>query len=156
MRRRPRLPSGQRQARTGDRLMELLGALLGSLLGAVVALVAAGTRLRLETRQWRQDALVRGMGFLTGGRQERSVGIGLIESLILSDDVPSEIRPAVDKVLWNQLLYVTYRGDISQEHENVNAQRLIALVEQSPDTSGLPKYSPEAMAEIRRRVAAAS
>ncbi len=75
--------------------MELVGALLGSLLGAVVALVAAGARLRFETRQWRQDALVRGMGFLTGGRQERSVGIGLLESLIMSGNVPEDIRPAV-------------------------------------------------------------
>jgi hypothetical protein len=112
--------------------------------------------MRLETRQWRQDALVRGMGFLTGGRQERSVGIGLIESLILSRNVPSNIRPAVDNVLWNQLLYVTYRGDINQEHEHVNAQRLIALIEQSPEKSRLAKYTPEAMADIRRRIDAAT
>jgi hypothetical protein len=135
--------------------VELVGALLGSLLGAVVALVAAGARLRFETRQWRQDALVRGMGFLTGGRQERSVGIGLLESLIMSGNVPEDIRPAVDNVLWNQLIYVTYRGDVSQEHENVNALRLIALVESSPNKSTLPKYSPEALAAIRQRVDAA-
>ncbi len=135
--------------------MELVGALLGSLLGAVVALVAAGARLRFETRQWRQDALVRGMGFLTGGRQERSVGIGLLESLIMSGNVPEEIRPAVDNVLWNQLIYVTYRGDVSQEHENINALRLIALVEASPNKSRLPKYSSEAMTAIQQRVGAA-
>jgi hypothetical protein len=139
----------------GGRAVELVGALLGSLLGAVVALVAAGARLRFETRQWRQDALVRGMGFLTGGRQERSVGIGLLESLIMSGNVPKDIRPAVDNVLWNQLIYVTYRGDVSQEHENVNALRLIALVESSPNKSTLPKYSVEAMAAIRQRVDAA-
>jgi hypothetical protein len=136
--------------------VELVGALLGSLLGAVVALVVAGVRLRSEARHWRQDALVRGMGFLTGGRQNRNVGIGLIESLILSQNVPREIRPAVDNVLWSQLLYVAYHGDIREEHENVNARRLITLVEQSPDTSRLPKYAPETMAEIRRRVDAAA
>lgn len=135
--------------------MELVGALLGSLLGAVVALVAAGARLRFDTRQWRQDALVRGMEFLKGGRQARSVGIGLLESLIMSGNVPEDIRPAVDNVLWNQLIYVTYHGKVGQYHENVNALRLIALVEASPNKSTLPKYSPAAMGAIRQRVAAA-
>jgi hypothetical protein len=135
--------------------VELLGALLGSVLGAVVALAVAGSRVRLETRQLRQDALIRGMGFLTGGRQARSVGIGLIESLILSKSVPSEVRPAMDNVLWNQLVYVTYHGDISQMHENVNARRLIHLVEQCPAKPALPRYSEEEFAEIKRRVDAA-
>ena len=128
------------------------GSLVGGIVGAVVALVTAERRLDRETRQWRQDALVRGMGFLTGGRQERSVGIGLIESLILSDDVPPEIRPAVDTVLWNQLLYVTYEGTVGKAHENVNARRLIDLVEKSPGLASIPKYSQEAMRDIRRRV----
>src|ERR1700682_95596 len=100
------------------------GSLLGGLVGAAVALFPAQRKLRFETRQWQQDALMRGMGFLTGGRQERSVGIGLIESLIRSDNVPPEIRSIVDTVLWNQLIYVTYQGDVKKEHENINARRL--------------------------------
>jgi hypothetical protein len=135
--------------------VELVGALAGSLLGAVVALVVAGNRLNRESQQWRQDALVRGMGFLTGGRQQRSVGIGLIESLILSQNVPAEIRPAVDNVIWAQLNYVTYHGRVDQRHENINARRLINLVEQCPDMSELSQYSDGDLEDIKRRVASA-
>ncbi len=96
-------------------------------------------------------------GLTYGGQtQERTVGIGLIESLILSESVPPEIRPAVDNVIWNQLIYVAYHGDIGQKHENVNARRLIRLVEQCPDKQQLPQYSEEDFAEIRRRANAAS
>lgn len=128
------------------------GSLLGGLAGAGTAFVTARRQLRSETRQWRQDALVRGMGFLTGGRQERSIGIGVIESLIRSGNIPSEARPAVDTVLWNQLLYVTYQGEPWHKHENLNARRLIALVEECPDKSALLEYSTDEMDEIRRRV----
>ena len=128
------------------------GSLLGGLVGAITALFTARRQLGFETRQWRQDALVRGMGFLTGGRQERSVGIGLIESLIVTDNVPPKVRPAVDAVLWNQLVYVTYEGDVRRKHENVNARRLIKLVEQSPALATIPEYSDEKMGNIRRLV----
>ena len=131
------------------------GSLLGGLVGAGTALLTARRQLGFETRQWRQDALVRGMGFLTGGRQERSVGIGLIESLIQTNNIPREIRPAVDTVLWNQLVYVTYQGEVGREHENINARRLINLVKDCPTESMLPEYSTEKMDEIRRLVDAA-
>jgi hypothetical protein len=137
----------------GDVVAAILGgSLLGGLVGALTALVTAKRQLSFETRQWRQDALVRGMGFLTGGRQERSVGIGLIESLIVSGNIPPEIRHAVDTVLWNQLRYVIYQGEPWLKHENLNAHRLIELVEESPTRSTLPKYSTAAMDDIRRLV----
>ena len=128
------------------------GSLLGGLAGAVGAFVTTKLQLNTETRQWRQDALVRGMGYLTGGRQQRSVGIGLIESLIRSGNIPREVRPAVDTVLWNQLRYVVYEGEPSRKHENLNARRLIALVEESPTRLTLPQYTTAEMDEIRRRV----
>jgi hypothetical protein len=128
------------------------GSLLGGLVGAVTAFLTARRQLRIATQQWQQDALVRGMGFLTGGRQERSVGIGVIESLIRSDTIPRNTRAAVDTVLWNQLRYVVFEGEVTRKHENLNARRLITLVEESPNLSTLPEYSPAAMGEIRRRV----
>ncbi|MFE0257534.1 hypothetical protein [Streptomyces sp. NPDC059010] len=77
------------------------------------------------------DALVRGMGYLTGGTQNRSVGIGLITSLIATGSLPNGVRPAIDSVLWNQLVYVTQHGQIEKAHERDNAQRLLTLVEES-------------------------
>jgi hypothetical protein len=127
------------------------GAMLGGFFGGLLAYVAAMKRLRSETTQWQQDALVRGLGFLTGGTQNRSVGIGVIEALIRGSNVPQAIRPSVDRVLWTQLVYVTYEGDIRRKHENENARRLIKLVEQAPDKSGLPDYAQK-IDEIRRLV----
>ena len=92
------------------------------------------------------------MGFLTGGRQERSVGIGVIEALMRSGNIPPEVRPAVDTVLWNQLRYVVYQGEPSWKHENLNARRLITLVEESPTKSDLPDYSKAEIDRIRRLV----
>ena len=132
--------------------MELLGAIIGSLLGALVALVVASLRLRRESEQWRQDALVKGMGFLTGGRQERSVGIGLLETLVLGGNVPDAIRPAVDNVIWNQLNYVVFHGDVSRRHETINALRLAALIDQSPKKVAIAAYSDSRLAEIRGRI----
>jgi hypothetical protein len=128
------------------------GSLLGGLVGAFAALFTASRQLSVETRQWQLDALDRGMRFLTGGRQERSVGIGLIESLIRSGSVPSNTRPAVDTVLWNQLRFVVYEGEVWRKHENLNARRLMALVEESPALTGIPEYSADEIREIRRRV----
>ncbi|CAL9677010.1 hypothetical protein SUDANB105_07995 [Streptomyces sp. enrichment culture] len=82
-------------------------------------------------RQWQMDSLVRGMGYLTGGTQNRSVGIGLITSLITTGNLPDGVRPAIDSVMWNQLVYATQHGQIYKAHERDNAQRLLTLVEQS-------------------------
>ncbi|MFI9172974.1 hypothetical protein [Streptomyces lincolnensis] len=96
---------------------------------------------------------MRGMGFLTGGRQERSVGIGLIEALIVSRQVAETVRPVVDRVLWNQLVYVVFKeGALDHPHEQVNAQRLLVLVDQASDASkqALPDYAAR-IREIRIR-----
>lgn len=119
----------------------LMGAALSSFLGALVGAVFAWGRLRVENRQWQMDALVRGMGFMTGGRQQRSVGIGVIESLIDSSNVPPNIRSAVNTVLWNQLVYVMNHGDLKQEHERLNAKRLISLLRNIANPQDITGYS---------------
>ncbi len=132
-----------------------LGAVLGALVGAGLAFIIAGRRLRVESSQWQMDAIVRGMGFLTGGRQERSAGIGIIEALITSGSVPDRVRAGVDNVLWNQLVYVVYHGDLKQRHEQVNAQRLLGLIHQSPDRSQIAGYAPGTLDELEKRVRSA-
>jgi hypothetical protein len=132
--------------------IEILAAILGSFLGSTLTVLLAWRRLSVEGQQWRQDALVRGMGFLTGGRQERSVGIGLIEALISTGNIPKQVRPAVDNVLWSQLLYVIYHGDPTLKHERANVHRLHALIKKSPDPDSITGYSTSEAEEVERRI----
>jgi hypothetical protein len=149
--------------RTGAGHMEFLGAAVGALVGAMVAIISTRLQLRHQERrsarelnqqgqQWAADALARGLGFLGGGRQERSIGIGIIEMLIRTDQLPLGARSAVDNVLWGQLLYVAYEGDVARSHEHANAVRLIDLLSESPTRSTLPAYSDSRWQDIVRRV----
>jgi hypothetical protein len=61
----------------------------------------------------------------------------------------------VDNVIWAQLNYVTYHGKVGLKHENINARRLIDLVEECPDKSELSQYSDDDLEDIKRRVASA-
>jgi hypothetical protein len=131
---------------------EVIGAVLGGFVGAALASVVAWRRLHVERSQWQMDAVVTAMGFLTGGRQVRSVGIGVIEALIMSADLPARIRPAVDSVLWNQLVYVVHEGELGKRHEQVNAARLVALLRRSPRPEAIAQYSSQGLEEMAERV----
>lgn len=96
------------------------------------------------------------MGFLTGGRQTRNVGIGVVDALIKSGNVPEPMRPVVDTVLWNQLIYVAKHGELGREHERHNAERLIRYIEEIADTSKILNYSSGEMDNIRGLVQTAN
>jgi hypothetical protein len=123
-----------------DDMWAFLGALAGALIAAAVAFHIARTEQtdkrdqwkseeRLRRREWVQESVVNAMTFFTGGTQKRSAGIGIVEALISSGELEGELRSAVDRVLWNQLVYLCEAGDAHKTpHERDNARRLVALV----------------------------
>ncbi|WP_116999480.1 hypothetical protein [Desertimonas flava] len=93
---------------------------------------------RRHRREWLYQSAISGMGFLTGGTQKRSSGIGILDALIGSGDLDPALRGAVDRVLWNQLMYVCDEGNaLTTTHEQHNAQRLVALLRTAPSTRSI-------------------
>lgn len=110
----------------------IVAALVGTLLSGVLAFIVATAKLSHDHEQWRMDAMVRGLGHLTGGTQNRSVGIGVISSLIETGNLPKNARTAIDEVLWTQLIHITSYSDPNRSKtEQENATRLIELVQGS-------------------------
>lgn len=111
--------------------MSILAAVVGTLLSGVLAFIVATAKLSSDRKQWRMDAMVRGLGYLTGGTQNRSVGIGVISSLIATDNLPKNVRAAIDTILWTQLVHIAYHGENHKKTERENAKQLIKLVKLS-------------------------
>jgi hypothetical protein len=106
-----------------------LGALVGALIAAAVTFHIARSAQTARRREWVQESVVNAMKFFTGGTQKRNAGIGIVEALILTGELDNELRIAVDRVLYNQLVYVCEAGDATKTpHELDNARRLAGLL----------------------------
>jgi len=117
------------------------GALDAALIGALAAVGGAGTTAftsivtarhheravdRRILREWQTDLLVKGADHLTGGRQNRNVGIAILEGLFANANTPDALRLSAARVLWNQLIYVVEASEegLGVPHELDNAKRI--------------------------------
>src|SRR6266404_6028404 len=105
---------------------QLMVSLIAAIGGWLVALVLAITSYLERRSQRKQELLLSGLGYLTGGSQKRSVGIAIIEGLW-----PSAVRfrRSLVPALTNQALYLLLESDEGDaRHEFHNWLRIMNLL----------------------------
>ena len=104
--------------------LDWLEALDAPLLAAIVSGTIALFSQRAEDQKFLLDTL----GHFTGGTQNRSVGLGVIEGNL--DFFSKKYAKTVVPVLVNQLAYLTIQKPAEEAHEAINRERILHALSQ--------------------------
>jgi hypothetical protein len=84
----------------------LTSGFVGVLVGAIAPVALSVYQDRRTNSRWKIDVVDRAFGFLTGGTQQRSMGLASLELMIRGHLLPHHSKQVVGRALWNQFQYL--------------------------------------------------
>jgi hypothetical protein len=95
-----------------------------------------------------REHIFRELGRLTGGRQERNIGISVIGNYWTR--LP-DLQGLFVRVLANQAIFVATEGDLNKPHEYSNMTRMVDLLERARERSDYSPFFEELVQELETK-----